>query len=158
MYTNNRLNGGKGGFAQLFPVSCCVSPQRAWQKWGQTSTWRVLGPCQTQTWWVWSSPPLLFFPHLITTVAVEVHPGRQKYVLKFFFSLFTVSWRQTTCKSMRLWSAFTEITDKNTVVPVFWGNFPSMPRLTSFKLQMLVMGCALSGDVMQPLTSSIMRL
>ena len=34
----------------LFP--CCLFPQRVWQKWGQTSTWRVSGRCQTQTWWV----------------------------------------------------------------------------------------------------------
>lgn len=56
MYTNNRLNSGKDGFAQVFPVSCCVSPQRAWQKWGQTSTWQVSGPCRTQTWWVFFLP------------------------------------------------------------------------------------------------------
>lgn len=36
---------------------------------------------------------VFFVAHLITTVAVEVHPGRQKCVTFFFLSLFTVSWR-----------------------------------------------------------------
>lgn len=35
---------------------CFFSPQRVWQKWGQTSTWQVSGRCQTQIWWVTFSP------------------------------------------------------------------------------------------------------
>lgn len=66
MHTNNQLNRQRQSCSKafpradcsvMFPGSCCVSPQRAWQKWGQTSMWRVSGRYQIQTWWVRFSSP-----------------------------------------------------------------------------------------------------